>query len=165
MLNLFHNSVKTFWLHYLDFVSIFCLLYLGQILLKYLISFFTAKQKNPEFFLRSLSQTHRLFVSISPPPCSVSFFMASTRQTSNRRRPRPAELNLLGNFYSQLFLRLSISGFLGVGFDLAWLSVSGLGFQFLLTNMFLYQLSLIKFLIRVSIRFGGFFLRVSILVD
>ncbi|CAF2070935.1 unnamed protein product [Brassica oleracea var. botrytis] len=97
MLNLFHNSVKTFWLHYLDFVSIFCLLYLGQILLKYLISFFTAKQKNPEFFLRSLSQTHRLFVSISPPPClPVSFFMASTRQTSNRRRPRPAELNLLG---------------------------------------------------------------------
>ncbi|WZZ49187.1 hypothetical protein YC2023_049294 [Brassica napus] len=102
MLNLFHNSAKTFWLHYLDFGSIFCLLYLGQILLKYLISltlnaFSQLSKKTPSLFLRSLSQTHRLFVSISPPPClPVSFFMASTRQTSNRRRPRPAELNLLG---------------------------------------------------------------------
>ncbi|CAN6928954.1 unnamed protein product, partial [Brassica oleracea] len=41
--------------------------------------------------------SRELIVSIYPPPClSVSFFVASTRQTSNRRRPRPAELNLLG---------------------------------------------------------------------
>ncbi|KAF2582714.1 hypothetical protein F2Q68_00003833 [Brassica cretica] len=43
-----------------------------------------------------LSRTHRLLVSISPPSClPVSFFMASTGQSSNLRRSGPAELNHL----------------------------------------------------------------------